>query len=35
MTEEVFTRLWGSIKDTDAEAVQEVSFHNETYWGYS
>ena len=35
MTEEVFTRLWGSIRDTDAGAVKEIPLHNETYWGYS
>ena len=35
LTSEIFSKLFGSINDTDAAAVKEFEFNNQTYWGYS
>ena len=35
LTSEIFSMLFGSIKDTNADAVKEFEFNNQTYWGYS
>ena len=35
MNAEIFSLLWESIKDTDANAVKEFDFDGNTYWGYS
>ena len=35
MSEGIFSLLWESIRDTDANAVKEFDFDGITYWGYS